>query len=98
MEEEKEKKEKKRHFEIPPYSYFTEGNFITGSAEGFNYRVDLIGENLHAKIWFGELCSDLSEAATESDFAVNAGGYEKVEPWIDEQFARYRHGNDSPKS
>lgn len=93
-----ETQEKRRHFEIPPYSYFTEGNFITGSAEGFHYRVDLIGESLHVKIWFGELCSDLSEAASEADFSVSDGGYEKVEPWIDEQFSRYRHGDDFPRS
>lgn len=86
--------EKQRHFEIPTYSYFKEGNFITGSAEGFNYRVDLIGDScFHVKIWFGELCSDLSEAAAEADFPESDGGYEKTGRWIDEQFALY-HNKD----
>lgn len=83
-------REKSRYFEIPTDSYFASGNFTTGSANTFNYRIDLIGEGFHVKIWYGLLCSELSDAAVASDFSTDENGYRDMILWLDGQYEDYR--------
>lgn len=83
-------REKSRYFEIPTLSYFESGNYTTGSAKPFNYRIDLIGESFHVKIWYGQLCSELSEAAAVSDFSGGESGYREMILWLDGQYEAYR--------
>lgn len=83
-------REKSRYFEIPTLSYFESGNYMTGSANPFNYRIDLLGEGFHVKIWYGRLCSDLSEAAVASDFSGDENGYRDMILWLDGQYEDYR--------
>lgn len=89
--------DRSRHFEIPRYFYFEVGNGTVGSLNTFNYQVipKEVGEDddkkkiLRAKVWYGENCSEKSEAAAEQDFDHSFDGYKQMIYWVDEQFDVY---------
>ncbi|MCM1335704.1 MAG: hypothetical protein NC084_11490 [Bacteroides sp.] len=83
-------RERSRYFEIPPYSYFEAGNFTTGSAGGFNFRIDLVDGHFTVKLWDGILCSELSETTVAADFATDEAGYREMVLWLDERYETFR--------
>lgn len=89
--------DRSRYFEIPRYFYFEVGNSTVGSLNTFNYQVapKEVGEDenkkkvLRAKVWYGESCSEKSEAAAKQDFDHSFDGYKQMIYWVDEQFDVY---------
>ncbi len=82
--------DRSRYFEIPKYFYFEVKNSSSGSINTFNYLITPTDESLHVKIWYGLLCSELSEAAAEEDFEKSQEGYRRMVYWVDEQFEVYK--------
>ena len=84
-----------RDFPLPGIHFFVSGNPFTGSYRGLNYRVtpvkaDVekdIDSHLAVSVWYGMLCSDLSEMAAQADFSLDTDGLAAAEGWLQQQYA-----------
>ena len=84
-----------RPFFMPGIQFFMSGNPFTGSYQGLNYRLvpvkaDVekdIDSHLEAAVWYGMLCSDLSEMVARQDFPLDTDGLTAADAWIQEQYA-----------
>ncbi len=84
-----------RPFFMPGIQFFMSGNPYTGSYQGLNYRLipvkaDVekeIDSHLEVAVWYGMLCSDLSEMAAEAEFPLDTDGLSAAEGWLKAQYA-----------
>ena len=84
-----------RPFFIPGIQFFISGNPYTGSYQGLNYRLipvkaDVekdIDSHLEAAVWYGMLCSSLSEMEAEAQFPLDVDGLAQAEAWFRTQHA-----------
>lgn len=84
-------------FPVPEILYFINGNAFCGSLKGMNYRIrpvkadeaQGVEAHLEVYVWYGMLCSDLSEKAAQADFANDADGLAAAVDWLREQYGIY---------
>ncbi len=84
-----------KDFPIPGIHFFISGNPYSGSYKGLNYRIIPVkadveknmDSHLEASVWYGMLCSDLSEMAAEATFSLDTDGLTEVEAWLRQQYA-----------
>ncbi len=85
------------HFQLHQLNYFTNGNRFSGSLKGFNYllipnKADPdAGTAAHVavQVWYGMLCSDLSEMVATTQVPMDADGVAAAEAWLEEQYVAY---------
>ncbi|MBQ8683045.1 MAG: hypothetical protein IJ518_00835 [Clostridia bacterium] len=83
-------------FFIPGIQFFISGNPFSGSYKGLNYRVVPVKANvekdidshLEVAVWYGMLCSDLSEMAAREQFPLDVDGLEQTKGWLQQQYER----------
>lgn len=84
-----------RDFPLPGIHFFISGNPFTGSFKGLNYKVipvkadeeKDIDSHLTVSVWYGMLCSDLSEIQAVAEFPLDIDGLAQAEAWLAEQYA-----------
>ena len=84
-------------FPIPEVHFFMNGNPFCGSLKGMNYRIlpvkkdeeKGIEEHLEAYVWYGMLCSALSERAAQADFPMDEQGLAAAVDWLRRQYEDY---------
>lgn len=83
-----------KDFPIPGIHFFVSGNPFCGSLKGLNYRIIPVKANeetdtdshLEVSVWYGMLCSELSEMAAEASFPLDTDGLSQTEAWLREQY------------
>lgn len=80
-----------KDFYIPTVTYFTSGNFLTGSRNGMNYKMLPQQEenSIQVKIWYGEKNLDHSELIAEKTFEMAQESMKQIENWLYEQYDIY---------
>ncbi len=81
-------------FPIPGIRFFWNKNSFCGSHHALNYRIMPVmadadaGVEAHFEvvIWYGMLCSELSEMQGEAQFPLDADGLEMLRGWLKEQY------------
>ena len=81
-------------FFMPGIQFFISGNPFTGSYCGLNYRIvpvkaDVekdIDSHLEAAVWYGMLCSQLSEMQAQAQFPLDTDGLAGVKDWLRTQY------------
>jgi hypothetical protein len=73
-------------FSYPKLHYFKSGNVFTGSYKGLNYKIDPKEDGLHIGIWYGPLCSALSEMAVETVLPLTDQGLSDSRQYLWEQY------------
>lgn len=89
-------------FPIPNVKYFVNKNAFCGSNKGFNYRLTPIPPDkekntpgcLQVCIWYGMLCSDLSDIQAEESFELNEDGLTAATEWIRAQNDSFQSTKD----
>lgn len=84
-------------FPLPGIQFFISNNPYSGSYKGLNYLVipvkaDVekdIDSHLEVKVWYGMLCSDLSEMVATAEFPLDTDGLAATVAWLREQYAVY---------
>ncbi|MBP3857121.1 MAG: hypothetical protein IK990_16065 [Ruminiclostridium sp.] len=76
-------------FDIPDLSMFIEGNTFVGSENTFNFRIKPKDDRLLSDIWYGELCSDLSEMTDEHEEEKSEDGLTALVRHIDDEYVKY---------
>ncbi len=79
-------------FFMPNLATFQNDNGYLGSFHGLRFRVKPnLGKDgsepaLHALVWYGVFCLELSQVEAEASFPLDEAGYAGVLTWLDEQF------------
>ena len=79
-------------FEYPKLLFFTNGNTFTGSYKGMNYMLTPnkdkeTGESgLTVAVWYGPMCSALSEMVAETVLPLSEEGLTQRRVYLAEQY------------
>ena len=79
-------------FDYPKLLFFTNGNTFTGSYKGMNYiltpkKDKETGESsLTVAVWYGPLCSALSEMVAETVLPLSEEGLTQSREYLKEQY------------
>ena len=84
-------------FPIPGIHFFISENAFCGSHKGMNYRITPIKANaekdvdshFEVYIWYGMLCSELSEKKAEATFPLDTDGLAAIIAWLEVQYNAY---------
>lgn len=78
-------------FPIPNIVYFVNKNSFCGSHRGMNYRLTPVKNDEESKIvlsvWYGMLCSSLSEEKLHEEFPLDADGLAQAVEKLKAQFS-----------
>lgn len=75
-------------FAYPEWHYFKFGNRFTGSWKGMNYVITPAEDTIHVAVWYGPLCSAVSEMVAQTDLPLSAEGIEKSREYLWEQYVK----------
>ena len=77
--------------ELPTIIWFENDNPYSENENEFNYMIvpDLKEKKLIVKIWYGELCLELSETESEREFVLEERSMKSVTEYINSEYNLY---------
>ncbi len=76
-------------FLYPKLHYFKSGNVFTGSYKGLNYKLEPKEDLLCVSVWYGPLCSALSEMAAQTEVPMTDEGLLQSREYLWGQYTAY---------
>lgn len=73
---------------LPKFMWFENDNPYSENEDEFNYMIipDLKEEIMTVKIWYGEMCMELSTIKDEKTFPLESGSMKPMIDYIKEQY------------
>ncbi len=91
-------------FYLPNLATFQNDNGFLGSFHGLRFRVKPnLGKDgsqpaLHALVWHGLLCLELSQVVAEQSFPLTEEGHAQVLVWLDDQYQKLQEAGSATNS